>query len=280
MLKKPFKSLHPSYYQTYKTNNAIKVLFYTILNFLFYLDFTSNFSIFVICMTKYNMIMNITKEKIVEFIKTIPQRTASFFKNHLIISNLLIMVVVTIILFLGVNIWLKSYTHHNQSITLPNVVNLTIEEAAAELGKYNLRYEITDSLHVDSLAPGVVVLQIPSAHSKVKDGRTAPIFLTINALSPKTVKLPYLVNTSVRQAESQLKNLGFRNIVIRTKASPYKDLVLSVKSNGRDVKSGEELSIKDQIVLYIGAGRPNEYSSASDVMRQDIVEEEMGDIFY
>lgn len=224
--------------------------------------------------------MNITKEKIMKYIKTIPQRVASFLKNHLIISNLLIMVVVAIILFVGVNIWLKSYTHHNQSVTLPNVVNLTIDEAALELRKYNLRYEITDSLHVDSLAPGVVVMQVPSPHSKIKKDRTAPIFLTINAFTPKSIKLPYLVNTSVRQAESQLRNLGFRNIEIRKKESPYKDLVLNVKCNGRDVKSGEKISVQEKITLFVGAGRPNEYSSASDVMRQDIVEEEMGDIFY
>lgn len=224
--------------------------------------------------------MKITKEQILDYIKTIPQRVASFFKNHLIISNLLIMVVVTIILFVGFNIWLKSYTRHNQSITLPNVVNMTIDEAGQELGRYNLRCVVTDSLYVDSLAPGTVVLQVPEAHSTVKKGRTAPIYLTINALSPRSIKLPYLTNVSVRQAESELKNLGFLNIVIQTKESPYKDLVLGVKCNGRDVKKGDEISVQEQIVLIVGAGRPNEYSSASDEMRQDIVEEEMSDIFY
>ncbi len=224
--------------------------------------------------------MNKKNNKIVNFLQTLPNRSVRFLKNHLIISNILIMIIVTIILFVGLNIWLNSYTHHNQSITLPNIVNMPLEEAEMELQKHNLTYEITDSLHVDSLAPGVVVMQVPNAYSKVKKGRTAPIFITINAFSPKTIKLPYLINTSVRQAESQLKNLGFKNIVIKEKESPYKDLVLGVKCNGHDVKKGEEISLYEQIVLVVGTGRPSDYNSASDTHRQDIVEQEMSDVFY
>ncbi|MBR6749305.1 MAG: PASTA domain-containing protein [Bacteroidaceae bacterium] len=192
-----------------------------------------------------------------------------FLKNHRIITTLLLMLLVTIILFIGLNIWLNSYTRHNDATQLPSVKYMTVDEATHILQRYNLRYEIIDSIYNEKAAPGIVMDQIPAPDSKVKEGRV--IYLTINAFSPRTIKLPHIINSSVRQAKAQLQSLGFRNIEIQYQPSPYKDLVLNVKHDNKTVSGGEQVEATAHIVLVVGKGQSNtnEYVSMSDTLQEE-----------
>ncbi|MBR3951529.1 MAG: PASTA domain-containing protein [Bacteroidaceae bacterium] len=176
----------------------------------------------------------------------------AFLRNHRIISNLLIMFVILVILFISLNVWLRSYTRHDDLTLLPSVKYLTIEEAADIFKRHNLKYEIIDSVFNDRATPGMIVEQVPAADTKVKEERT--IYLTINAYSPKSAKIPTIINTSIRQAEAQLKSVGFKNIEIMLKPSPYKDLVLDVKHDGKSIAENEKIPTSSRITLIVGEG--------------------------
>lgn len=176
----------------------------------------------------------------------------AFLRNHRIISNLLMMFVILIILFIALNVWLRSYTRHDDLTLLPSVKYLSVEEAADIFKRHNLKYEIIDSVFNDRATPGMIVEQVPAADTKVKEERT--IYLTINAYSPKSAKIPAIINTSIRQAEAQLKSVGFKNISVRLESSPYKGLVLDVKHDGKSISENEKLPTSSRITLIVGEG--------------------------
>ena len=193
-----------------------------------------------------------------------------FFKNHRIISTLLMMFIILVILFVALNIWLRSYTRHDDLTMLPSVKYLTIEEAADVFKRHNLKYEIIDSVYNDRATPGMIVEQVPAADTKVKEERT--IYLTINAYSPKSAKVPAIINTSIRQAEAQLKSVGFKNISIKYEPSPYKGLVLDVKHDGKSVSENERIPTTSHLTLIVGEGdKDPENDSIAEIENEEIL---------
>ena len=176
----------------------------------------------------------------------------AFFKQHSIITTLLEIAIVAVILCTGVIFWLDSYTRHGTATIVPSVRYLSVTEASDILSRKGFRCEVIDSLFNDRVTPGVVVEQTPDAESRVKEGRT--IYLTINAYSPKKVTMPTLIDGSARQAQAILRALGFTNILVEYEPSPYKDLVLDVLCNGRQVESGEKIPLTSRITLIVGMG--------------------------
>ena len=191
----------------------------------------------------------------------------AFFKQHPIIATLLEIMVVAVILCTILIFWLDSYTRHGTATIVPSVRYLTVAEASDILSRKGFRCEVIDSLFNDRVAPGVVVEQTPDAESRVKEGRI--IYLTINAFSPKKVTMPSLIDGSARQAQAILRALGFDNVRIEYEPSPYKDLVLDVLCNGRQVDSGEKIPMTSRITLIVGMGDMPADSLSSETAAAD-----------
>lgn len=194
----------------------------------------------------------------------------TFLKNHRIISTLLMMVVILAILFVALNVWLRSYTRHDDLTLLPSVKYLSVEEAADIFKRHNLKYEIIDSVFNDRTTPGMIVEQVPAADTKVKEERT--IYLTINAYTPKSAKIPAIINTSIRQAEAQLKSVGFKNFSVRLEPSPYKGLVLGMKCDGKPIAENEKLPTSSHITLIVGEGEKDAaVDSIADIDSEEVL---------
>ena len=191
----------------------------------------------------------------------------AFFKQHPIIATLLEIMVVAVILCTILIFWLDSYTRHGTATIVPSVRYLTVAEASDILSRKGFRCEVIDALFNDRVAPGVVVEQTPDAESRVKEGRI--IYLTINAFSPKKVTMPSLIDGSARQAQAILRALGFDNVRIEYEPSPYKDLVLDVLCNGRQVESGEKIPMTSRITLIVGMGDMPADSLSSETAAAD-----------
>lgn len=191
----------------------------------------------------------------------------AFFKQHPIIATLLEIMVVAVILCTILIFWLDSYTRHGTATIVPSVRYLTVAEASDILSRKGFRCEVIDSLFNDRVAPGVVVEQTPDAESRVKEGRI--IYLTINAFSPKKVTMPSLIDGSARQAQAILRALGFDNVRIEYEPSPYKDLVLDVLCNGRQIESGEKIPMTSRITLIVGMGDMPADSLSSETAAAD-----------
>lgn len=174
----------------------------------------------------------------------------SFKKNRAFWLNLIAMPIVVVAVIIGVLNWLDEYTHHGQSIIVPNVKGLPIKQAENEFGKKNLKVVVVDSNFVKGMPAGAVLEQKPEGGAKVKTGRT--VYLTINTAEMPKVSIPDIIdNSSYRQAEARLRALGFK-LTAPEYISGEKDWVYGVKYQDKELLSGEKIPREAVLTLCIG----------------------------
>ena len=174
----------------------------------------------------------------------------SFKNNKVFWVNLIAMPIVVIAIIFGVLHWLDTYTHHGESIIVPNINGLPLEEAGKELSKKNLELEVVDSNYVKGMSAGAVLEQKPVAGAKVKIGRT--IYLTINTGEIPKVAIPDIIdNSSYRQAEARLRAMGFK-LTEPEYIEGEKDWIYGVKFNGKELTSGEKIPREAVLTLCVG----------------------------
>lgn len=182
--------------------------------------------------------------------------------------NVLIMLAVLLVLVWGATLWLDVWTEHGEYAVVPSVKGMGYDVAVDQLKQEGFVVELSDSVYDTTVNRGSVVNQNPSAGSKVKRGRQ--VYLTVNAFAPRSVSVPQLKDTSRRQAESILKGLGFTHVDVVEVPSEYKNLVISVKRNGKVLNAGARVPIDSRIVVEVGAGVP-EYVSDESVATDSLV---------
>ena len=189
----------------------------------------------------------------------------SFKKNRAFWLNLIAMPIVVIGIIFGVLHWLDDYTHHGQSIIVPNVKGLPLKQAEAEFGKKNLKTVVVDSNFVKGMPAGAVLEQTPEGNSKVKEGRT--IYLTINTADVPKIAIPDIIdNSSSRQAEARLRAMGFK-LTAPELVEGEKDWVYGVKYKDKRLMSGDKIPRESVLTLCIGAGEeglPNDSIQANE----------------
>lgn len=164
--------------------------------------------------------------------------------------NILVAIVLFIVICQVALFWLKGYTHHAESVEVPDVKGLYVEEAELLLHEQSLAYEVVDSVYLRSLAPGEIAEQSPAPQTKVKKNRR--IYLTVNRRSKKMVKVPYLIGESRRKVQTNLKTLGFNADSIEYHPYEFDDEVLDLLYNGTPIDSGASIPDGSRVVLVVG----------------------------
>lgn len=158
-------------------------------------------------------------------------------------------------LLIGVQSWLKSFTHHGESITVPDIRGMKQQRMERFLSDNNLRYEIVDSIFEVGKKAGTVLEQDPAPGSKVKEGRT--LYITVNSSQPPKVKMPNLIDVSYRQAEAILASFGLKVGQLIYKPDLAKNAVLEQQYRGKPIMHGKEISKGSVIDLVLGDGMGN-----------------------
>ena len=136
------------------------------------------------------------------------------FKSRMLWGNLLAMVCVIVLLLVGIKYALALYTHHGESIPIPNLVHKSLASAVATTDALNLDLQVTDTGYVKSLPPGTILEQSPAPGEPVKSGHV--IYVTINATKMPTITLPDVIdNCSLREAMAKLTAMGFKLGLLR-----------------------------------------------------------------
>ncbi len=147
------------------------------------------------------------------------------------------------------SLWLSSYTHHNERVEVPDLEGIPAAQAARLLEEKGLKSMVIDSIYADA-RPGSVVEQLPTAGLPVKKGRI--VYLTINAIGVRMVKMQEVREGGSRQALSTLRSLGFKVDSIKQVPSEMDDLVLSVTVNGEEMTPGREYPYGTKVVMMVG----------------------------
>ncbi|TVZ51907.1 PASTA domain-containing protein [Dokdonia sp. Hel_I_53] len=181
----------------------------------------------------------------------------SFFK-FLVSKTFLVQVVLAIVIFVSLIFftkwWLNSTTNHNERIAVPNVKGMTLDLVEQELQNAKLRYYIIDSANYNPDYPRYSVIdQEPNADKFVKENRQ--IYLVLNPSGYQKMTIPSVIGKTRRQAEPQLKAMGFEIGAITYVDWIGKDEVRDLRHKGRKVKAGDRLEKTSVIDLVLGNGK-------------------------
>ncbi|OWY24001.1 PASTA domain-containing protein [Sphingobacteriales bacterium UPWRP_1] len=166
-----------------------------------------------------------------------------------------LMAFVSLLLLGFVFLLLSTYTHHGESITVPDLRKLTLEQVEKRLEALNLRYTVLDSAYQQDLPPLGVIDQTPKPGDKVKESRR--IYLTVNATNPPLVPIPNIIDASLRSAEVQLNTAGLRVGQQIRVPDLAKNAVLDIKINNKSVAPGTKIPKGSAIDLVLGDGLGN-----------------------
>ena len=127
-----------------------------------------------------------------------------------VFKNLMIMIGgISSIIFFIFYIYFPFKTNHGDTITVPNLIGMELNEIDEFLSDRDLRYEILDDSSYSSEYPPYTILQQnPSENEKVKENRK--IYLTLNSSIPPKIKMPKIINGSVKNAQLILRSYDLK----------------------------------------------------------------------
>jgi eukaryotic-like serine/threonine-protein kinase len=175
---------------------------------------------------------------------------------HILLHLAIIAGIIFLIALFFFKIYLPFSTNHNEKIVVPVLTGKSIEEIEETLDDADLRFHINDSSYVEGQKPNMVLSQHPEAGSEVKKNRK--IYITVTASQPPKVKMPKLVDQSLKGAELTLKSFDLRVGNVSYQASPFKDLVLAQTVNGQDIVPGTYIAKGSRIDVVVGNGEAGE----------------------
>ncbi len=190
-----------------------------------------------------------------------------YFSNPYLLAGLGILILAMSIVYMVVNAWIMpNFTRHGVSVTVPSVVNLPMEEAAALLKESGLVSEEV-ILRKPNLPRDVVIDQSPPPEALVKPGRR--IYLTINAGDTTTVRVPNVESFPIREARSRITVHGLRiNAVLPDSIpSPHANTITRQSPRaGANVPSGTS------VTLWYGTGLGDKLVTVPDVTGMTVKE--------
>lgn len=167
-------------------------------------------------------------------------------------AHLLAMLLVMLLFCIGVKVGLDIYTRHGQEVEVPNLMNMSFDQAKLLLDEYDLNIQVADSGYNKRLPADCILAQMPGATAKVKAGHI--IYVTVNSPSSPTVTIPDIIdNSSLREAEAKLAAMGFK-LLPPKRIVGEKDWVYGIISRGRRVGTGDRVSTDAPLTLIVGTG--------------------------
>jgi eukaryotic-like serine/threonine-protein kinase len=148
------------------------------------------------------------------------------------------------------------YTNHGEAIEVPGLTGVQQNDLSQFDPNGDFRFVVIDSIFDDQFVKGAIVLQDPPPGSKVKRGRK--IYLTVVATQPEMVRMPDLVDLTLRQALSGLKASGLKLDRLEYVPNIARNAVLEQKHNGDTIAPGTEILKGSDIELILGQGPRNE----------------------
>lgn len=191
-----------------------------------------------------------------------------------ILTHLAIVLTISIALILAFfYIYLPSTTNHGETITVPDLEGVAYGKLDNFLTERNLRFEVTDSSYSGEYPPLTVLRQEPRAGSKVKENRK--IYLWLNAEHPPKVKMPQLIDGSVKNAQMVLESYQLLLGNIRYVPDLAQNAVLEQKYNGKDIEAGTYIPKGSKIDLVVGDGLGNQTLDIPNVIGMEKDEAEI-----
>lgn len=192
-----------------------------------------------------------------------------------VLIHLIIIITIVVLLVLGFfYLYLPKATNKGETLTVPNLEGVPLQQVDEFLTKRNLRYEVTADSSYSSVHPPLTILkQDPRAGSKVKENRK--VYISVNAANPPKVNMPKLKDGSVKNAMMVLESLGLILGEIEYVPDLAQNAVLKQLYNGKEIPEGAPVPKGARIDLVVGDGLGNQVFSVPDVIGMDVEDAEV-----
>ena len=147
---------------------------------------------------------------------------------------------------------LKSYTYYGEAITVTDYTGSTLAKLDSINDLNNFTFIVVDSVFDPTRECGTVVAQNPLPNSKVK--RNRKIYVTVVAKSAEMVRMPNLVDLSLRQSLVRLKMAGLKVNHLNYIPDFAQNAVLAQMYNGDTIYADSLVQINSKIDLILGKG--------------------------
>lgn len=175
----------------------------------------------------------------------------NFLKKYPWMLHLLLMVGVSLALLALVFIFIRIYARQGKEYQIPDYVGKNIEEALDE-NEIDLVFVVQDSIFRQNSEGGIILTQDPKGGTMVKSGRK--VYVSITAYNADDAILPDLAGLSVRQAVSELYNMGLSVGKLTFVEDPYKNSVVDQSCKGRSLYAGQQIARGSVVDLVVGRG--------------------------
>lgn len=185
---------------------------------------------------------------------------ASFFKANTpldVAKHLALVAGAAALLVLGFfYVYLPVTTHHGETITVPKVTGMNVADLEKYLDERDLAYFVDDSSYNPGTRPFTVLTQDPAPGEKVKEGRK--IYLQVAMKRPPVIKMPKLVDGSVKNAQLILQSYDLVVGQIKLVPNLAQNAVLKQFVNGKEIAPGAPVAKGTRIDLEVGDGLGNQ----------------------
>lgn len=202
----------------------------------------------------------------ISFFQLLKQMSWKGLLMHLVMLS----IIVFVLIFLFFYMYLPGTTNHGETITVPNLTGMQLEDMDDFLGKRNFRYEVSDSGYSEQYPPLTILKHYPLPGSRVKENRK--IYLTIKATMPASVKMPGLIDGSLKNAEIVLKSYGLKLGSIQYKPDLASNAILEQLIDDKPVKEGSMVPLGSEIDLIVGDGLGNRVFEAPNFIGLELEE--------
>lgn len=161
---------------------------------------------------------------------------------------------------------MPSYTRYDVTVTVPDVLSTTLEEARSILNAQGLSTEAVE-MRKPNVPPNIIIDQTPGPGSQVKPGRR--IWITVNSGDTTTVIIPNLESLPVREAQN---HLIINDLIV---ADVLPDSIPSAHANTitrQDPEAGTLVSPRTPVTLWYSTGLGDTFVEVPDVVGMDIKE--------
>lgn len=177
-----------------------------------------------------------------------------FIVSRIFFKNIFYIICFTLLVAFMIFFGLGFLTQHNNYVKVPKLFGLNISKAIESANKKYLNIIILDSAKFNQNHPPLTVLeQFPKHNKEVKKGRK--IYLTLNPVGYKKMRVPNVIQITLRNAETLLNAVGFQIGELIYKDNIGKDMVLEIRHEGKKIEPGHALQQRKKIDLVLGNGK-------------------------
>lgn len=203
------------------------------------------------------------------------KKLGNFLISRKFIFNVILIGVAWVIIIWSSISYFNSYTNHNESIEVPNLISNNASDIQKLLAGKELKYEVLDSIYNPNLVEGTVIYQNPMATDstglKVKSNRTIKVRVSKRS---RLVDIPIVVSKSQRFAEAVLMTKGLRTQTNFVPSNEDQGSVIEQKYKGKPIKKGMKVPINSVIELTVGKKTSGEMALVPNLFGLTIKEAE------